>query len=324
MKDLVSVIIPVYNRKGVLEECVDSVLRQTHQLFEIILIDDGSTDGTCVLCKTLADKDKRITFLEAQHGGVSAARNIGLSHTKGEYVFFLDSDDIIHPQLLETLVSGMKSHKASISGTEVANVHEKNWYKAQNAAQFSNVKGEISFFKNAEAHEQMLCKNCPLSMIGGVMMRRDLIGETRFRTDLFIGEDFYFIYENMLKGPDAVFLKQKWYYGRIHAHNSSWSYDYNGFWTRFLRRKLVWESEDANSRTNLAAAQKANAFGVYLNCSRRWPKGHPERTQMDSVIRAHRKIILPALSKKEKLRFILAVYLPSVYDFLKKLRQKFK
>ncbi len=324
MKNLVSVIIPVYNREQVLEECVASVLRQTHQQFEIILIDDGSTDSTAAVCKALSVQDKRIIFLESDHGGVSAARNIGLSQAHGEYVFFLDSDDIIHWQLLETLVKGMKTHNAAISGTEVANVHERNWHKAQKAILGSDETGEITYVKHTDALRQMLCKNCPLSMIGGVMMRRDLIGETEFRTDLFIGEDFYFIYENMLKGPDAVFLRQRWYYGRIHKNNSSWSYDFNGFWTRFHRRKLVWESEESAGRTSNAAAQKANAFFVYLNCSRRWPKGHPERIKMDQVIRNHHRVIFPALSTKDRLRFLLAVYLPTVYDLLKKLRQKLK
>lgn len=324
MEDLVSVIIPVYNREQVLEECVDSVLHQTHALVEIILIDDGSTDGTRGLCQTLALKDERIIYLEAEHGGVSAARNIGLAHANGAYVFFLDSDDVIHPQLLEALTSGMKAYNAAISGTEVANVHERNWHKAQQTLTAPCHEPCLTFVHHAEALRKMLCENCPLSMIGGVMMRRDLIGDTRFRTDLFIGEDFYFIYENMLKSPDAVFLKQRWYYGRIHANNSSWSYDYKGFWTRFHRRKLVWESEDAHGRTHHAAAQKANAFSVYLNCSRRWPKGHPERKEMDRVIRAHRSAIFPALGKKEKLRFLLAVYLPSLYDFLKTVWHKIK
>ncbi len=324
MKDLVSIIIPVYNREQVLEECIASVLHQTHQHFEIILIDDGSTDSTAAICKTLAGTDSRIIFLESEHGGVSAARNIGLNQAIGEYVFFLDSDDIIHPQLLKTLVKGMNAHNAAISGTNVAGVHERNWHKAREAILHRDVTGEITYHKHADAHHQMLCKSSPLSMIGGVMMRRDLIGKTRFHTDLFIGEDYYFIYENMLKGPDAVFLKQKWYYGRLHAHNSSWIYDYHGFWTRFLRRKLVWESEDALGRPKLAAAQKANAFFVYLNCSRRWPKGHPERVKIDQVIRSHHRIIFPALNPKEKLRFLLSVYLPSVYDLLKKLRQKLK
>lgn len=322
MNTTVSVIIPVYNREQYIEECVASVFQQTHQDFELLLIDDGSTDGSAALCRKLQDTDNRVIFLESAHGGVSAARNIGLDRAQGEYIFFLDSDDIIHPQLLKTLVCGMNAHNAAISGTEVANIHEQNWHKAQQAILRRDVTGEITYLKHADAHEQMLCKTCPLSMIGGVMMRRDLIGETRFRTDLFIGEDFYFIYENMLKDPDAVFLKQKWYFGRVHKHNSSWSYDYNGFWTRFLRRKLVWESEDTYGRTQLSAAQKTNAFEVYLKCSRRWPQNHPERKRMNQVIRQHQSIIFPALGLKDKVRFVLAVYFPSVYDRLKKIRQK--
>ncbi len=78
IKDLISVIIPVYNREKVIEECIDSVFAQSYQNFEIVIVDDGSTDSTLQICKRLAEKDERIKLFVAGHGGVSAARNIAL------------------------------------------------------------------------------------------------------------------------------------------------------------------------------------------------------------------------------------------------------
>ena len=106
----VSVIIPVYNREQYVEECIQSLQKQTHQNMEIILIDDGSSDNTVQICSRMATEDPRILLLTMEHGGVSAARNKGLDTAKGKYIFFLDSDDVIHPLLLETLVEGMEKH----------------------------------------------------------------------------------------------------------------------------------------------------------------------------------------------------------------------
>ncbi len=101
---LISVIIPVYNVEEYLRECVDSVLVQTYQNFEIILVDDGSTDSSGEICDEYLEKDDRITVIHQKNGGLSAARNSGLSEAEGKYVYFLDSDDYITDNSLETLV----------------------------------------------------------------------------------------------------------------------------------------------------------------------------------------------------------------------------
>lgn len=102
----VSVIISVYNRENYIEECLLSVLEQSHKDFEIVLVDDGSTDNTLAICEALAEKEPRIKIIKGEHKGVSAARNLALDNAIGEYLFFLDSDDTIHPLLLEALVDG--------------------------------------------------------------------------------------------------------------------------------------------------------------------------------------------------------------------------
>lgn len=104
MNRRVSVIIPVYNREKYIEEAVKSVLAQSLKDFEIIIVDDGSTDSTVQICRRLSERDERIRLFSSGHFGVSAARNKGIKNSSGDYIFFLDSDDIIHPLLLETLV----------------------------------------------------------------------------------------------------------------------------------------------------------------------------------------------------------------------------
>ena len=102
---LVSIIIPVYNVEAYLEECVNSVLHQSYKNLEIILVDDGSTDKSSQLCDSFCKTDSRIRVIHKSNGGVSSARNIGVDDATGDFVFFLDSDDKIFPNCMETLVS---------------------------------------------------------------------------------------------------------------------------------------------------------------------------------------------------------------------------
>lgn len=98
-----SIIIPVYNVIQYLHECLDSVLCQTFKDYEVIIIDDGSTDGSGAVCDEYCDKDKRIKVYHQKNKGVCAARNCGLKHVSGEYVIFVDSDDYIESFFLETI-----------------------------------------------------------------------------------------------------------------------------------------------------------------------------------------------------------------------------
>lgn len=110
MKPLISVIVPVYNIKEYLPRCVSSICAQTYRNLEILLIDDGSTDGTSLLCDELGKTDTRIRVLHKENGGSSSARNLGLAHCRGELVGFVDSDDYIEPDMYELLQDAMERH----------------------------------------------------------------------------------------------------------------------------------------------------------------------------------------------------------------------
>lgn len=103
---LISVVTPVYNAARHLREAVDSVLAQTYAHFEMLLVDDGSTDASGEICDAYARADARIRVFHTENRGVSHARNVGLDAARGEWIFFIDSDDAIVPQALETLLRG--------------------------------------------------------------------------------------------------------------------------------------------------------------------------------------------------------------------------
>lgn len=103
MKDLISVIIPVYRVEAYLKRCVDSVLAQTYTHMEVILVDDGSPDGCPSICDAYAEQDARVTVIHQENAGLSGARNAGIDRAKGAYLAFVDSDDYLAPDFLERL-----------------------------------------------------------------------------------------------------------------------------------------------------------------------------------------------------------------------------
>ena len=119
---VISVIVPVYKAEKCLTHCVDSILAQTFQDFEILLIDDGSPDQSGALCDQYAAKDSRIRVFHKENGGVSSARNLGMQEAVGTYIAFADSDDWMEPEELETLYGLIAEHSADSAGCAHNNV----------------------------------------------------------------------------------------------------------------------------------------------------------------------------------------------------------
>lgn len=123
---LISVVVPVYNVELYLDKCVESLLRQTYHHFEILLIDDGSTDSSSVLCDAWSGKDARIRVFHKANGGLSDARNYGLDRIRGEYVTFIDSDDYVEVNYLETLYNLITVNNADIAAVRLKYVGEND------------------------------------------------------------------------------------------------------------------------------------------------------------------------------------------------------
>ena len=103
MKDLISIIVPVYNIERYIEQCVSSICNQTYSNIEIILVDDGSTDESGNICDRLAERDQRVYVIHKKHGGNATARRDGVNNAKGKYIGFVDGDDWIEPDMYENL-----------------------------------------------------------------------------------------------------------------------------------------------------------------------------------------------------------------------------
>lgn len=116
-----SVVVPVYNVERYLAECVESILAQTYRDLELILVDDGSTDGSLALCRSLADSDPRVAVLPLENGGVSRARNAGLDAATGDYVAFVDSDDWLDLDMFRQMMAQTDGGKIDMVGCDLVN-----------------------------------------------------------------------------------------------------------------------------------------------------------------------------------------------------------
>ena len=111
---MVSIVIPVYNVDKYLEDCFNSVLGQTYRDIEVIAVDDGSSDNSSAICDEFASRDNRVKVIHQKNNGVSVARNVGLANTSGEFIFFVDSDDVIEPNAVETLCNIQEESSADL------------------------------------------------------------------------------------------------------------------------------------------------------------------------------------------------------------------
>ena len=206
----ISVIIPMYNAESYLEECLGSVFCQSWQDWEILAVDDGSADGTLALCEALCAGDGRVRIVHQENRGVSAARNRGLEEAAGEYVFFLDSDDAIHPQLLETLLRELEACGAELGFCDLLRAE---------SGQLAELLLQPEELPQTEpiviAPEECGNTHRGLAGIGGKLIRRDFLGGLRFDETLSRGEDTLLLYHLTQRRPRMVHLPQSLYYYRI-------------------------------------------------------------------------------------------------------------
>ena len=187
---LVTVIVPVYNIAGYLPGCLESILMQTHKNLEIILIDDGSTDKSDSICTQYAEKDKRFMHIRQKNSGVSSARNTGLDAANGDFITFVDGDDIIAPTYVEHLLHMAQEGRADITGTGFVKVPQY----ANKSVEFGDRENKRHIFTSDEAAKCLLHLGVITNNVWGKMFRQDILRTVRFDTTFAVGEDMEFMY----------------------------------------------------------------------------------------------------------------------------------
>lgn len=152
MEPILSIIIPVFQAEDYLQACIDSVLKQAFSDFELILVDDGSTDESRSICDSYAQMDTRVKVIYQENRGQAAARNKGIDNSSGRYIGFMDNDDIISPDMFEILVSNIETTQADISSCSFIQQNEKG------EKQHDTHDYKRHIFSNIEGMEQLLSR----------------------------------------------------------------------------------------------------------------------------------------------------------------------
>lgn len=200
---LLSIIVPVYNVENYLEECVNSILRQTWQSYEIILVDDGSTDASGKICDQYAVKNQKIKVIHKKNGGLSSARNAGLDAAKGKYIGFVDSDDYIMPEMYETLIAGLRE-----SNAQIASCRYFTFDKTEDTKRKCERKKKYTY-QTSDSLKHFFLRDISESVCDKVYLK-ELWKERRF-VEGEINEDTYVVYELLKHSSNIVCFMQKMY-----------------------------------------------------------------------------------------------------------------
>lgn len=211
MDELVSIIIPVYNVKDYLETCVASIVTQTYRNLEIILVDDGSTDGSGDICDQLKNKDNRIKVIHKTNGGLSDARNSGIDHATGGWLSFVDSDDFVSCDYVERLLGAAHVNHAEISICDPVHIT-----KADDAV-FTK-ESKVKVFSNTEAIQEMWYQKSFLFSAWAKIYRRELFNDIRY-TKGIIYEDVDVMHEVFALASQIVYIDAK-LYAYVHREGS--------------------------------------------------------------------------------------------------------
>lgn len=230
--DLISAIVPVYNVEKYLYRCVDSILKQTYENFELILIDDGSPDNCSQMCDELSEKDSRIKVIHQENQGLSAARNSGIKIAKGNYLTFIDSDDWISNTMFEDLINLIKEKNADIS-----------------ICNFIVTDGNAIYKKNTKAEEKLYSKDEFMKIIlrvnsnrcihyaWGKLYKKDVIDKNEHYPVGMLNEDVEGMFKAVLKSEKIAETNKIGYF----YYENSESISRKKFGENFLFLHHVWE-----------------------------------------------------------------------------------
>lgn len=218
-KALISIIVPIYNVEKYLRQCLDSVLNQTYQNFECLLINDGSPDNSAGICKEYVDKDARFHYFEKENGGLASARNLGIKYSKGKYITFIDSDDWVDLDYLEVLHSKIKEYNTDfvISSYKKFDMdedcfylhiwdqdyYEKIWTSQELLSQLPNLENYDGSY----------------TVSWGKLFKRSLFDEILFNEQRKFGEDFECSFKLYLSMTSCLYIHKALYNYRLHSES---------------------------------------------------------------------------------------------------------
>lgn len=226
---MVSIILPVFNAERFLPQCLDSILSQTYLEWELIAVDDGSKDGSIEILKSYERRDDRIHIISKENEGVSIARNVALEQTHGDYIYFVDSDDVVMPEALMILVKAMDSSHATFVKSDFLPIDEQGKQVFINKKQVIRRRYDGKVMNSEKFYKKILMEE---NFLWTCLFRKDIIvkNHIQFIPHCRLMEDAAFVVDYLLYSDknvykDACVYGYRKYEGTVSAINKDYTED---------------------------------------------------------------------------------------------------
>ena len=316
MEDIISVVVPIYKVEKYLAQCIESIIRQTYQNLDILLIDDGSPDNCGEICESYAQKDGRITVFHKKNGGLSDARNYGIKQAKGKYICFIDSDDCIDKQYIEILYHMCKENNCKIAQCD----YLKFWDKDEPSLPKEEVvQKKISV-------DEMLEGLYTNHHIQNIIACNKLYDISLFQDILYtvgkIHEDEFTTYKLFLKCDYIMCINQKLYFYRQREDSITgvkFSYKRLDYLKALKERMEIFQKE--NKEQLYALTLKCYCY-ILLQFYNKGKKYLPDKKKLRKVLlHQYKKLIHIVLKQKyikmkSKIIMVFLYFFPELYPFL--------
>lgn len=210
---LISVVVPVFNAEKYVNRCIDSILNQTYEKLEVILVNDGSSDGSVKICEKWQKLDSRVKLITQENAGVSAARNTGIANATGDYIAFVDNDDWLRPEMFKNLIRKAQKDNADLTFCKFINVDKS--YNRENINEINltpeNLKHpEFFFLKNRKGNNLSGIIGC----CNRILIKKDMLKKLKFDESLKHGENMLFVL-NLVKHAKRISVVSEYLYNHF-------------------------------------------------------------------------------------------------------------
>lgn len=300
---LVSVIVPIYKVQEYLPQCLDSILNQSYSNLEVILVDDGSPDRCPEICDEYSNKDRRIKVLHKKNGGPSDARNCGMEIAAGEFFCFIDSDDIIHPLMVEKLLEAMKSFPSS----------------AISACGYTTFTDSIPLLPKTEytftelTYDQYI--NYPLNVTPWAKLyHKSLFNEIRYPVGKF-REDEFTTYRLCDLSDTIAYVDGNFYFYR--TRQNSQIHTINEKSIQDATEALFQRADHYYRKNNLQFAYSIRCIGVHYTILASMK--NQDRAKMKDIKRKLKSYDISSAGKSTHLRLFIQLHFPRSFNMLRKI-----
>ena len=315
----ISIVVPVYNVADYLHYAIDSLMKQTYQNFEVILVNDGSTDNSPMLCEAYANRHENIHVFHKENGGLSDARNFGVSKANSDWIFFLDPDDYLEEYTLELIVKIHEEHHADLISTKVKATSKYNAYTSYKL-QESDYKDLVPFTKE-KALEAMLDDKFATVSACAKLYHRSILEKAPFPVGK-IYEDFYVVGQHLALADKIVIspLETYNYYRREGSIvRSTFTEKRYEFFDAAAKNEEVVSKEYIQNEELLQSLQAKKILGGFVVIGAKADSGLKDFTKDKELLRVKIGELLQngKLSWKVKMKYLIFILSPKLYLLLR-------